>query len=70
MAGAGVTLTNLGTQERRQVQSGADGSYQFLNLIPGSYRVTVAPPFTPVSTCEPLMSASRPVPGMTSRGWK
>ncbi len=41
MAGAGVTLTNLGTQERRQVQSGADGSYQFLNLIPGSYRVTV-----------------------------
>jgi hypothetical protein len=41
MASASVSLTNLGTQERRQVQSGADGSYQFLNLVPGTYRVTV-----------------------------
>ena len=39
--GATVTLTNLGTDERHQTQTGAEGSYQFLNLIPGIYKVDV-----------------------------
>jgi len=39
--GALVALTNMGTQERRQVQTDDTGGYQFLNLLPGSYRVTV-----------------------------
>ena len=36
-----VILTNTGTGERRQTQSGAGGDYQFLNLVPGIYRVQV-----------------------------
>src|SRR5437763_1081880 len=39
--GASVTLTNVATGERRQAQSGAGGEYQFLNLVPGVYRVQV-----------------------------
>ena len=39
--GAAVTLTNLGTDERRQVLTDASGTYQFLNLLPGRYRVDV-----------------------------
>jgi hypothetical protein len=39
--GATVTLTNTGTGERHQAQSGAGGDYQFLNLVPGTYRVEV-----------------------------
>src|SRR6202167_4191564 len=38
---ATVTLTNLGTQEKRTQSSGADGLYTFLNLFPGQYRVDV-----------------------------
>ncbi|MBM3725828.1 MAG: TonB-dependent receptor, partial [Acidobacteria bacterium] len=41
MTGATVTLINLGTQERRQAQTAQDGFYQFLNLVPGAYRITV-----------------------------
>jgi len=41
LTGAPVVLVNLGTQERRQSQTSADGSYQFLNLLPGTYRITV-----------------------------
>ena len=41
LRGANVTLTNTGTGERRQVQSGNGGDYQFLNLVPGKYRVEV-----------------------------
>ena len=41
LAGAAVTLTNVATGERRQAQSGAAGDYQFLNLVPGTYRVEV-----------------------------
>ncbi len=36
-----VTLTNTGTDERHQTKTGADGGYQFLNLIPGNYKVDV-----------------------------
>jgi hypothetical protein len=38
---ATVTLTNLGTQEKRTQSSGADGLYTFVNLFPGQYRVDV-----------------------------
>src|SRR4051812_675598 len=41
LRGATITLTNIGTGERRQVQSGNGGDYQFLNLVPGKYRVEV-----------------------------
>ena len=38
---AQVTLTNLGTQEKRTQNTGGDGFYSFVNLIPGQYRVDV-----------------------------
>src|SRR4051794_29222207 len=41
LRGAAVTLTNAGTGVRNQVQAGANGEYQFLNLVPGPYRVDV-----------------------------
>ena len=39
--GATVTLTNIGTSNRRTAQSNADGNYEFVNLVPGRYRVDV-----------------------------
>jgi hypothetical protein len=39
--GAAVTLTNTGTGERHQTVTGDFGGYQFLNLIPGMYKVDV-----------------------------
>src|SRR5579884_2694749 len=41
VADAQVTLTNLGTAEKRVQQTGGDGLYSFVNLIPGEYRVDV-----------------------------
>ena len=38
---AQVTLTNLGTAEKRTLPTGPDGLYSFVNLIPGQYRVDV-----------------------------
>jgi hypothetical protein len=38
---ATVTLTNLGTQEKRTQNSGADGLFTFVNLFPGNYRIDV-----------------------------
>jgi hypothetical protein len=38
---ANVTLTNLGTSEKRTQASGADGLFTFVNLFPGQYRVDV-----------------------------
>jgi hypothetical protein len=38
---ANVTLTNLGTQEKRTQHSGADGLFTFVNLFPGNYRIDV-----------------------------
>ncbi len=37
--GTAVTLTNLVKAEKRTIESNAIGSYQFVNLIPGRYRV-------------------------------
>jgi hypothetical protein len=39
VAGATVTVVNNGTNERKSAQSATDGSYQFLNLNPGNYRL-------------------------------
>ncbi|MBV9084457.1 MAG: carboxypeptidase regulatory-like domain-containing protein [Acidobacteriaceae bacterium] len=41
MSGAKVTLTNSGTNERRETASDTAGDYQFLNLLPGQYQVEV-----------------------------
>ncbi len=41
VVGATVTLTDVGKGERHQSKSGAGGDYQFLNLVPGIYRVEV-----------------------------
>ena len=39
--GAQVTLTNIGTSEKRTQTTGTDGLYLFPNLIPGRYRIDV-----------------------------
>src|SRR6188474_2519403 len=39
IGGAVVTLTNIGTNERRETLSDRDGFYQFQNLVPASYRL-------------------------------
>src|SRR6202161_56793 len=41
IAGATVSLTNVGTQEKRTQPSGADGLFTFVNLFPGQYRVDI-----------------------------
>ncbi len=41
IAAAQVTLTNLGTSEKRIQSVGNDGLYEFVNLFPGRYRVDV-----------------------------
>ncbi len=44
IAGAAVTLTNLGTSEKRTQTTKDDGLFLFVNLIPGSYSVDVEKP--------------------------
>ena len=39
--GAVVTLTNLGTSERRTSTTDTGGNYQFVNLVPGRYRIDI-----------------------------
>ncbi len=41
VADANVTLTNLGTAEKRTQSSGSDGLFTFVNLFPGQYRIDV-----------------------------
>jgi len=36
---ATVTVTNLGTAERRTADTDENGNYQFVNLVPGQYKV-------------------------------
>jgi hypothetical protein len=38
---AKVTLTNTGTQEKHTQDTGGQGSYQFVNVIPGEYRLDI-----------------------------
>src|SRR5437899_1939001 len=39
IADAQVTLTNLGTSEKRTQPTGSDGLYSFVNLFPGKYKI-------------------------------
>ena len=41
---AKVTLTNLGTAEKRTQNSGSDGSFSFVNLFQGQYRIDAEKP--------------------------
>jgi hypothetical protein len=41
VGGAQVTLTNLGTSEKRTQSTGDDGLYLFPNLLPGLYRIEI-----------------------------
>ena len=41
IADAQVTLTNLGTSEKRAQPTGSDGLYSFVNLFPGRYKIEV-----------------------------
>jgi hypothetical protein len=41
ISGAEVTLTNMGTAEKRVQRTGQDGLYSFVNLLPGQYRIDV-----------------------------
>jgi hypothetical protein len=42
IANATVSITNLGTQEVREVRSNGDGFYSAPNLLPGSYEVSAS----------------------------
>jgi len=44
ITGADVTVTNTGTAEKRVQQTGTDGLYSFVNLLPGQYRIEVEKP--------------------------
>jgi hypothetical protein len=41
---ASVTATNVATMEKRAMETSNEGSYQFVNLTPGTYRVDVEKP--------------------------
>ncbi len=44
IADAQVTLTNVGTQEKRTQPSGSSGLYQFVNVTPGNYKLEIQKP--------------------------
>ena len=44
VGGATVELTNAGTSERRTATSESSGNFNFVNLIPGDYRVNIQQP--------------------------
>jgi hypothetical protein len=39
--GASVALTNVDTGDRRTASTNANGDYQFVNLLPGNYRIDI-----------------------------
>ena len=39
--GAAVALISQGTAERRSAETDASGNYQFVNLVPGNYRLEI-----------------------------
>jgi hypothetical protein len=41
LSGATVALTNTATGDRRAVVTQSDGSYRFINLVPGTYRLEI-----------------------------
>jgi len=44
IADAQMTITNVASAEKRVQPTGADGFYNFVNLIPGTYRIEVEKP--------------------------
>jgi hypothetical protein len=44
LASTTVSLTNSATGDRRQVVTASDGSYRFVNLVPGAYRLEIERP--------------------------
>lgn len=44
VANATITVTNIGTQEKRQANAGSDGDYVVPQLAPGSYSLTADAP--------------------------
>lgn len=54
VAGATVTVTNLGTNEQRTALTGAAGEYSFVNLVPARYRVEVNQPGFKHTVREPV----------------
>jgi hypothetical protein len=52
--GASVTLTNIGTNEKRSAPTDAAGSYRFVNLVPANYRLEVEAPGFKHMTREPI----------------
>jgi len=44
VAGASVTLVDLARADRRAAQTDDSGNYQFVNLVPGQYRVEIEKP--------------------------
>jgi hypothetical protein len=44
IADAKVTLTNVGTQEVKTQQSSSSGAYQFVNVVPGNYKLEIQKP--------------------------
>src|ERR1700730_1937522 len=41
VADASVTLTNMGTSERRTAATDVSGNSQLVNLVPGRYRIEI-----------------------------
>ena len=54
VAGAAVTLVDLARSDRRTGQTDESGNYQFVNLVPGQYRVEIEKPGFRRFTREPI----------------
>ena len=61
---AGVTLTNEKTGVEQKTVSDSTGFYQFLDLNPGDYRVTVARPYP-----KHYLAFALPIPAPASNCW-
>ena len=65
--GATVTLTNIGTTEKRGMDSDAAGSYTFVNLVPANYRLEAEKTGFKHFTRGPSWLKSKPPSRSTSR---
>ena len=54
MPGAAVTVTNIGTNDKRSAVTDAAGNYRFVNLVPANYRLDVEMPGFKHMTREPI----------------
>lgn len=55
LPGVEVTLTDLGTGDKRQATTGEDGLYQFVNILPGNYKVDAEKPGFKHFTRQPVV---------------